>query len=53
MKRDMHVLPVNDSMNHDEARNCPCKPVLEDSKGKAQDISVPRAIIVIHNDGRE
>jgi hypothetical protein len=42
----MHILPIGDLREHDETRDCWCRPKLQ---------CVERTIIVIHNsaDGRE
>lgn len=43
---DIHVLPVNDTIEHLELRQCWCRPRIDEGTG---------AVVVIHNsaDGRE
>lgn len=40
----IHVLPINDSQEHDESLACPCHPTIEEN-----------GVLIIHNafDGRE
>lgn len=47
MKGDIHVLPENDLMQHEQIRQCPCRPTLE--------IQPNGVAVVIHHaaDGRE
>jgi len=46
MKRDIHVLPLNDLREHDETRTCWCQPKVERVDG---------GVVVTHQsaDGRE
>lgn len=46
MSNEMHVMPVNDEVEHDEDQNCVCGPNVE---------IVSNGVIVVHHslDGRE
>ena len=49
MKSDIHVLPVGDLREHEETRDCWCKPT------KTREAYEEDAVVVVHNslDGRE
>ncbi len=52
---DIHVTPVNDVADHDERRNCWCKPVFEAAGDVTVSEDYPGPVVVIHGavDGRE